>query len=142
MESKLLSSTGFTHELSVEELYVLTTHWLSDISFFEQEISYFQSLITRYFLPNLSEENMLLIKSLENHFQSLNVRKEQIQADILAHQQELSALLDKSHVENEEHFNVLHSQLEVKLFDFIKALRQVKLEFFNATKFTGKARRK
>ena len=142
MESKLLSSTGFTHELGVEELYVLTTHWLSDISFFEQEISYFQSLITRYFLPNLSEENMLLIKSLENHFQSLNVRKEQIQADIIAHQQELSALLDKSHVENEEHFNVLHSQLEVKLFDFVKALRQVKLEFFNATKFTGKARRK
>ena len=85
---------------------------------------------------------MLLIKSLENHFQSLNVRKEQIQADIIAHQQELSALLDKSHVENEEHFNVLHSQLEVKLFDFVKALRQVKLEFFNATKFTGKARRK
>ena len=115
MESKLLSSTGFTHELSVEELYVLTTHWLSDISFFEQEISYFQSL---------------------------NVRKEQIQADIIAHQQELSALLDKSHVENEEHFNVLHSQLEVKLIDFVKALRQVKLEFFNATKFTGKARRK
>ena len=142
MESKLLSSTGFTHELGVEELYVLTTHWLSDISFFEQEISYFQSLITRYFLPNLSEENMLLIKSLENHFQSLNIRKEQIQADIIAHQQELSALLDKSHVENEEHFNVLHSQLEVKLFDFVKALRQVKLEFFNATKFTGKARRK
>lgn len=142
MESKLLSSTGFTHELSVEELYVLTTHWLSDISFFEQEISYFQSLITRYFLPNLSEENMLLIKSLENHFQVLSGRKEQIQTSILAHQQELSALLDKSHVENEEHFNVLHSQLEVKLFDFIKALRQVKLEFFNATKFTGKARRK
>ena len=142
MESKLLSSTGFTHELGVEELYVLTTHWLSDISFFEQEISYFQSLITRYFLPNLSEENMLLIKSLENHFQVLSGRKEQIQTSILAHQQELSALLDKSHVENEEHFNVLHSQLEVKLFDFIKALRQVKLEFFNATKFTGKARRK
>lgn len=142
MESKLLSSTGFTHELGVEELYVLTTHWLSDISFFDQEISYFQSLITRYFLPNLSDENMLLIKSLETHFQSLNVRKEQIQTDIIAHQQELSALLDKSHVENEEHFNVLHSQLEVKLFDFIKALRQVKLEFFNATKFTGKARRK
>lgn len=142
MESKLLSSTCFTHELGVEELYVLTTHWLSDISFFDQEISYFQSLITRYFLPNLSDENMLLIKSLETHFQSLNVRKEQIQTDIIAHQQELSALLDKSHVENEEHFNVLHSQLEVKLFDFIKALRQVKLEFFNATKFTGKARRK
>ena len=142
MESKLLSSTGFTHELGVEELYVLTTHWLSDISFFEQEISYFQSLITRYFLPNLSEENMLLIKSLENHFQVLSGRKEQIQTSILAHQQELSALMDKCHVENEEHFNVLLSQLEVKLFDFVKALRQVKLEFFNATKFTGKARRK
>ena len=41
MESKILSSTGFLHEFSIEELYVLTTHWLSDISFFEQEINYF-----------------------------------------------------------------------------------------------------
>lgn len=141
MESKILSSTGFMHEFSIEELYVLTTHWLSDISFFEQEINYFQSLISRYFLPNIEEENAMLIKSLESHFQTLNSRKEQLRAGIIEHQGQLSDLLDKSHVENEAHLNVLHSNLEGKLFDFIKALRQVKLEFFNATKFSGLAKK-
>lgn len=141
MESKILSSTGFLHEFSVEELYVLTTHWLSDISFFEQEINYFQSLITRYFLPNVEEQNVMLIKSLASNFESLNSRKEQLKANILEHQNELSSLLGKSHVENEAQFNVLHSNLEGKLFDFIKSLRQIKLEFFNATKFSGKAKR-
>ena len=78
MESKILSSTGFLHQFSVEELYVLTTHWMSDIVFFEQEINYFQSLIVRYFLPNVGEGNMMLIKSLASHFESLDMRKEQL----------------------------------------------------------------
>ena len=140
MESKILSSTGFLHEFSVEELYVLTTHWLSDITFFEQEITYFQSLITRYFLPNIDEQNLLLIESIASHFESLNSRKEQLKANIVEHQTQLSTFLDKSHVENEAECNVLHSNIEAKLFEFIKTLRQVKLEFFNATKFSGKAK--
>ena len=138
MESKILSSTGFLHQFSVEELYVLTTHWQSDIVFFEQEISYFQSLITRYFLPNVEEQNVILIKSIANHFESLDLRKEQLKQTILEHQNRLSSLLDVTHVENEAEFNVLHLNLEGKLFDFIKSLRQIKLEFFNATKFSGK----
>ena len=142
MESKILSSTGFLHQFSVEELYVLTTHWQSDIVFFEQEINYFQSLITRYFLPNVEEQNVLLIKSISSHFEFLNNRKEQLKENILEHQNRLSILLDSSHVENEAEFNVFHSDLEGKLFDFIKSLRQIKLEFFNATKFPGKTKPK
>ncbi len=141
MESKILSSTGFLHQFSVEELYVLTTHWMSDIVFFEQEINYFQSLIVRYFLPNVGEGNMMLIKSLASHFESLDMRKEQLRKNVVEHQSRLSELLDISHVENESELNVLHSDLEGKLFDFIKALRQIKLEFFNATKFSGQAKR-
>jgi hypothetical protein len=129
------------HEFSIEELYVLTTHWLSDIAFFEQEISYFQSLILRYFLPSVKEENLMLIESLKNHFESLEARKEQLKESIVTHQSQLSVLLNKTHVQEEAHFNVLHSQIEGKLFDFIKALRQVKLEFFNATKFSGQAKK-
>jgi hypothetical protein len=141
MESKILSSTGFLHEFSVEELYVLTTHWLTDITFFEQEITYFQSLITRYFLPHVQEENMLLIASISDHFKSLDVRKEQIKSSIIEHQLKLSGLLDKAHIDNEPQLNALHTNLEGKLFEFIKTLRQVKLEFFNATKFSGQVKR-
>ncbi|MFD2161977.1 hypothetical protein ACFSJU_06200 [Paradesertivirga mongoliensis] len=141
MESKVLSSTGFLHEFSIEELYVLTTHWLSDIGFFEQEINYFQSLINRYFLPAVEEQNVMLIQSLASHFESLDLRKEQLKNNIIQHQQHLSTFLDKSQVENEAHLNVLHSNLEGKLFEFIKTLRQIKLEFFNATKFSGKLKK-
>lgn len=141
MESKILSSTGFLHEFSIEELYVLTTHWLSDISFFEQEINYFQSLIKRYFLPVVEEQNVMLIQSLASHFESLDLRKEQLKNSIIQHQQHLSTFLDTSPVENEAHLNVLHSNLEAKLFEFIRTLRQIKLEFFNATKFSGKVKK-
>ena len=141
MESKILSSNGFLHSFSIEELYVLTTHWLSDIVYFEQEISYFQSLISRYFLPNVEEENVLLIKSLSSHFESLTLRKEQLRSSIIEHQEKLSKMLDEIHVEDESHYNATHSAIESKFFDFIKTLRQVKPEFFNATKFSGKLKK-
>lgn len=140
MESKIFSSTGFLHQFSVEELYVVTTHWLSDIIFFEQEITYFQSLITRYFLPNVEEDHMILIKSLSSNFESLHGRKDQLRISIIEHQSQLSDLLDKNHVENESELNVVHTNLEGKFFDFIKALRQIKMEFFNATKFSGQTK--
>lgn len=141
MESKILSSPGFLHEFSIEELYVLTTHWLSDIAFFEQEINYFQSLINRYFLPSVEEQNVMLIQSLASHFQSLDLRKENLKKSIIQHQLQLSTFLDKSLAEDEAHLNVLHSNLEGKLFEFIKTLRQIKLEFFNATKFSGNVKK-
>ncbi len=141
MESKILSSTGFLHQFSVEELYVLTTHWMSDIVFFEQEINYFQSLIARYFLPNMGEGNMMLIESLSSNFESLELRKEQLRSKIVEHQTRLSGLLEVSEVENEAELNAMHSDLEGKLFDFVKTLRQIKLEFFNATKFSGQAKK-
>src|SRR5688500_7695399 len=96
MESKILSSPGFLHEFSIEELYVLTTHWLSDIAFFQQEINYFQSLINRYFLPSVEEQNVMLIQSLASHFQSLYFRKENLKKSIIQHQLQLSTFLDKS----------------------------------------------
>lgn len=133
MDSKILFSTGFLHELSIEELYIVTTHWLSDISFYELEIGYFNSLIVHYFLPPLEGSDSILIKSFENHFHSLISRKDYLKTGIIQHQNHLSDLLNESQIENEAHFNVLHSDLEEKLYDFIKTLRQVKLEFFYAT---------
>jgi hypothetical protein len=141
MESKILSSTGFVHEFSVEELYVLTTHWLSDITYYEQEIDYFQSLITRYFLPHVEDINLMLITSIAEHFNALGHRKEQIKNHIVQHQNQLSMSLDKNDAENDAQLNSLHSNIEGKLFEFVKTLRQVKLEFFVATKFTGERKR-
>ncbi|MBC7915434.1 MAG: hypothetical protein H7Y07_15085 [Pyrinomonadaceae bacterium] len=142
METKIFSSTGFMHEFSTEELYVLTTHWLSDIVFFEQEIHYFQSLITRYFLPNVEEDNAMIIEGLQNQLNKLDVKKTTLRKGILEHQSKLSALLDQSHAETEAYFNAQNSNLEGELFDFIRHLRQVKLEFFTATKFSGETKRR
>lgn len=139
MDTKIFPATGFRHEFNAEELYVITTHWLSDIVFFEQEIHYFQSLITRYFLPLVEEEHILLIKSLQNQLKKLDTSKNQLRANIIAHQAKLTVLFDQQH-DNEAYHSAEHSKSEEQLQDFIKNLKQVKLEFFNATKFTGQTK--
>ena len=140
MDTKIFSSTGFMHEFSTEELYVLTTHWISDIVFFEQEIHYFQSLITRYFLPQLQDDHVLLIHSLQHQLSKLDTKKSTLRADIIEHQTKLSSMLDKNNFETEAYLNAQHSKLEGQIFDFVRHLRQIKLEFFNATKFSGETK--
>lgn len=141
MESKIISSTGFMHEFGADELYVITTHWIAEITFLEQEISYFQSLISRYFLPNIEKKNRLLIESLEDHFKNLNIRKDQLRKEIFAHQDFLSTLLTETNPEIGPQIYALHTHLEDRLSDFSKTLKQVKLEFFNATKFSGERKK-
>lgn len=140
MDTKIFSSTGFMHEFSSEELYVLTTHWLSDIVFFELEIHYFQSLITRYFLPHVKEDHKLLIESLQNQLIKLDSFKTKLRATITAHQTQLSELLNKEQPGTDAYFNAQHSEIEGQLLDFTRNLRQVKKEFFSATKFSGEVK--
>lgn len=140
MDTKIFSSASFMHEYSSEELYVLTTHWLSDIIFFELEIHYFQSLITRYFLPHVKDEHKLLIESLQNQLIKLDSEKSKLRANITAHQEKLSALLNKEEPGSDAYFNAQHTEIEGRLNEFTRNLRQAKKEFFTATKFTGEAK--
>lgn len=129
METKIYSSAGFSHHYSVEELYVLTRHWLSDIKFFEQEITFLQSFILKFVASDteLSLEEQLM--DLERGFEGLNHRIQLLKAEVLEHQNKLSLLLDKNRAEEYE-FNKIQSTLEGEFFDFIKSYRQVKFELF------------
>jgi hypothetical protein len=141
METKILSSTGFIHDFKTEELYVLTRHWLSDIIFFGQEINYFQSLLTRYFKPNVEEDNLGHILKLEAQLQDLDYRKDLLMEQIILHQNKLGTLLDKLPSESDICHHDRHSTLEGEIFEFMKVLRIAKLDFFNTTKFSGKPKR-
>ena len=131
METKIHSSSGFSHKCSVEELYVLTRHWFSDIIFFEKELNHFRSIFHRFILPQAQKLKSHNIHETLASIKTLYQQKEHLKRNIIAHQNQLSAILD--HNNTSVDFNAEQSRLECAIFDFIKAFRAIKLELFDAT---------
>jgi hypothetical protein len=130
METKIYSSSGFSHQCSAEEMFVLTMHWLSDIVFFEQEIQFFQSLIHNY-LHSEIDEQISHIAIIASKFKELGSRKELLKEEIISYQNRLAAILDKNNADKPSYINVMQYKLEGEIFDFIKIFRYTKLELFN-----------
>lgn len=142
METKIYSSSGFSHSCSAEELYVLTGHWLSDMIFFEQEIEFYQSLIRDYFLPATSKKEGSIINDIELRLIDTLSLKKVLKENIIAHQNKLSITLGKVNRENQFYYTAIQTELEGELFDFIKSFRQVKHELFEANKYIKQALQK
>ena len=51
------------------------------------------------------------------------------------HQNEFSAILDKDNAAKHDSYNLIQSQIEAELFDFIKTYRSVKRELFKASEY-------
>lgn len=131
METKALSSTGFKHEFSIQELYVLTRHWLSDISFFEIEIKYFQSRLTVNSWVNMA--HISRVDLLKRQLNDIAFLRNNLMEKMQRYQQKLEALLDHPEKVNETSAALEHSRLGEEYEDFIRALRQVKYAFFTAS---------
>ncbi|MBC8051764.1 MAG: hypothetical protein H7Y13_01740 [Sphingobacteriaceae bacterium] len=134
METKTYTSSGFSHKCSTEELFVLTLHWLTDITFFELEIEFLQSLINVFFIPASDSLQVKQGYNLEEQLAELKNRKEILKNNIIAHQNELSAILDKNLADKKDEFNSIQSVVEGDFFDFIKTFRKIKLQLFTLSK--------
>lgn len=133
METRVFSSSGFSHQLRPEELYVLTRHWLSDIAFFGQEINYIEYLVVRFILPNVGTEKLDVLYDLLSQLGELKQGKERLKNNITLHQNELSSILDRNLGTKDLTLNRAQVRLEEEVFDFIKSFRQLKTKLFNAT---------
>jgi len=131
METKILSSAGFKHEFSIQELYVLTRHWLGDIAFFEIEIKYFQSKLDLY--PGRNDQYISRADLLERQLNDVVFVKDTLKEKTTHYHQKLEALLDSPGKVNEAFLTLEYNRLEGEYGDFIRAFRQVKYAFFTAS---------
>jgi hypothetical protein len=132
METKFSSSSGFSHQCSAQELFVLTTHWVSDINFFEHEINFLKCLIHSHFLPAVDEKEAEALEFLKDQLIDISEQKNRLKEDIITHQNKLSAILDMNFTREEYSKDRIHATLEGELLDFVKSYRKVKRKLFKA----------
>ena len=117
----------------LQQIYIATHHWLNDMSFFDDEIRFLNSLLEKYFLFLLSDEHVNRIQMLSDQLKKTSIVKKIIKDDLLKHQTHLDGTL-KNSIENREDFLTLeHARIEEELTELTKSFKDIKHEIFKIT---------
>jgi hypothetical protein len=116
-----------------QELHVLTSHWQSDMAFFEDELRFIDVLLDKYFNALIDPENMDATKSIAANLTNLKSNRELMTARIAEHLHHIKTLMTNSSSQDAAAFREEHVRLEDDLTDFVKTFRAVKREIFNLT---------
>lgn len=120
-------------------LYALTEHWQSDVKFFHDELRFLHTLIDKYLLKLIEEDNVSKIAPLTLALTKLEARNGMLQQKLVKHLEHLQALT-KNPVANDSRLtNDEHVTLEHELVDFVKDFRFTKGEIFRSTEHVLKS---
>lgn len=115
-----------------QELYKLTEHWLKDLSFYADELRFFEKLLSAFSYfpnPNIAKANDL-VKDASTQLKNITTQIEE-------HQKHIAQLIKSTSIDNEDYvFRQEHNLLEDTITAFIDSYRQLKSQLYSeAQKF-------
>lgn len=105
-----------------QELYKLTEHWIKDLSFYADEMRFFERILSTFgHIPNVNVGKAgELVKDTSQQLKNIT-------AQIEKHQKHLAQLIQKGEQDNEDYvFRQEHNMLEDTMTVFIDSYRQLK----------------
>lgn len=114
-------------------LSALTRHWQSDLEFFEDELRFLHTLINKYFLWLIDEENIVKTRKLVKKLVEIETRRNLLFQKTEKHLKHLQGLIENPFSHDAHVVNIEHSALEEKIADFVKEFRSLKHEVFALT---------
>ncbi len=125
---------NYIQEADWQQLFVLTEHWKSDLSFYADDLKFLQPLIDKYFLWISKKENIDKVEDIE-----INLLKVEKQCALLLnrtnkHLHHLAELIDNPFAYDSHKFRAEHELLEDELTQFVKDFRKNRKEVFAITK--------
>lgn len=116
-----------------QELHVLTSHWQSDMAFFDDELRFIDILFDKYFNALIDPENMDTTKSIAAKLSNLKSSREMLASRIAEHLHNIKELMTNNASQDAVAFREEHGRLEDDLTDFVKTFRAVKRDIFELT---------
>lgn len=131
MESLVLRPAGnYLHTANWQELFLLCENWLSNLQFDQTELQFLEDLVNKYFIAIIDQSGVQEMKHIAEKITSLNEQLLAITESVKKHQSDLSLLMESVATKEEEWFRSEHHKLEVRLLQFSKDLRALKVEIF------------
>ena len=118
-----------------QELYVLTEHWISDLSFYSDDLKFMHHLIDKYFIWISKKENIDMVREIEVGLNNMDNQCGSLLDRANKHLHHLAELIDNPFAYDSHKFRAEHEQLEDDLTSFVKDFRKNRKEVFTITKY-------
>jgi hypothetical protein len=133
MKLRIRPKSDFLHKASVEQLYILTEHWKSDIEFYGDESRFLHRLINKYFIWLIKDGNINNVQYLSNKLDKMIKQKKEIYKRINKHLRHFEEIIGNSFSHDENKFRDEHEILEDQISEFVKGFWKLKKEIFSVT---------
>lgn len=133
MDDQVVIQANVQEVPGLQQIYIVTRHWLDDMLFFDDETKFLNVLLEKYFPVALHQEHVNRIQLINDHLKMVCSHKQIIKDEILTHQANLDKTL-KNNIEKREDFLYLeHERLDEEIKDLNRRFKNVKNDIFQIT---------
>ena len=116
-----------------DELYVLTKHWKSDLTFYKQDLNFLHKLLNKYFIWITKKENLDAVKTIgEGILKDKRTAAELLQK-VDEHLSHIAQTIDDPFKHDSRIFREEHQELEDAIAIFHKTVRTNRKQVFAIT---------
>lgn len=120
-------------DTELQELYLISKHWLSDLEFFEKDIKFLEKLFGRAFSEMLKQEGYESIATIMLNVANIENKGVAIKTAILKYMQTLECLIAKTNMQFDLSLVETHAELELEIGRLLRNFRLVKQTIFKLT---------
>ena len=132
-ELRLRPKANYFEEADWEELYVLGEHWKSDLEFYNDELTFLNHLIGKYFVWLIKDDHIQQVEKTSAKLSKLQQRRTDISQLINKHLAHIEGFIENPFTHNEQDFRKEHQKLEDNIVSFVKDFKTLKKEIFSIT---------
>ncbi len=131
---RLRPDNDFIGLAKLEELYILTEHWLSDMQFYKEELTFFIHLVDRYFILLLKEEHINEAQIIVTNIRALERSAAALTKQMQQHLADIEEFHEYKEAYDDSEFRSEHADLEQGFVDFVQSFTSTKKDVFSISK--------
>jgi len=116
-----------------EELYVLTKHWKSDLTFYQQDLIFLHKLLNKYFIWITKKENLETVKAIGQSILKDKQNAKELKKRVNEHLTHITQTIDDPFKHDSRIFRDEHQVLEDDIAKFYKTVRKNRKQVFSVT---------
>lgn len=120
-------------DTELQELYLISKHWLSDLEFFEKDIKFLEKLFGRAFSEMLKHEGYENIAAIMLNVAEIERKGIEIKSVILKYMQTLECLIAKTNMQFDLSLVETHVELEMEIGHLLHSFQAIKQTIFKLT---------
>jgi ferritin-like metal-binding protein YciE len=120
-------------EYELQELYILSNHWMSDIHFAEDEIRFLKNMLNNYLVPNLKNDFLKEIENFNNILEQQNANIFHLKNKIRNLLKFIGPLINESNKQISVDLIEKFTGLETEVKTLFESVKQVKKSLFSFT---------